>query len=161
MKIVAAVILVAILIASFGVWKITSDTHLINSRIKTAEKEIASLKLERKDLDRYKDEKILPLEALYFELFNDIKEVSFYYRAISEIKVPGAKDLASIEEFFKPSQYKGVRCVDIVCGISLKDLSDICIFETLYKIVQNRPVDILYAEIKKDAVTLTMRLYGS
>ena len=62
--------------------------------------------------------------------------------------------------FFKPSQYRGIRCVDVSCRIDLKDLSDTYLFEALYKIIRNKPIDILDVEIEKDAVNLTMRLYG-
>ena len=42
----------------------------------------------------------------------------------------------------------------------MKDSLDTSLFETLYKIVRNRPVEILDIRIEKDAVNLTMRLYG-
>lgn len=160
MRIVIVIILAITLIVSFGIWKLASDTHVLNSRIKKIEKEISGLKAEAEGLAKYKDEKGSSLDRFYFELFNDIKEVSFYYRASSVIKVLGAKDLVNIGEFFKPSQYRGVRSVDVLCRINLKDLSDTYLFEILYKIIKNKPVDILDVEIEKDAVNLTMRLYG-
>jgi len=42
----------------------------------------------------------------------------------------------------------------------LKDLSDTYLFEALYKIIRNKPIDILDVEIEKDSINLTMRLYG-
>ena len=160
MKIVIAIILAITLAVSFGIWKLTSDTRLLNSRVNATEKVIAAIRVEARDLNKYKDEEGLPLDKFYFELFNDIKEISFYYHASSEIKVPGAKDLVNIADFFKPSQYKGIRCVDVSCRIDLKDLSDTYLFEALYKIIRNKPIDILDVEIEKGAVNLTIRLYG-
>ena len=160
MKIAIAVILVITLIVSFGIWKLTSDTHILNSQIKTVGKEVAGIKTQTNDLGKYKDEEGIDLNRSYFELFNDIKEISFYYHVASEVKILGAKDLTGIEELSKPSQYKGIRCVDIICRINLKDSADTSLFETLYKIVRNKPVEILDIKIEKDAVNLTMRLYG-
>ena len=161
MRIVTSILIAISIVLSIGICKLTSDTRSFNNRIKNAEKEIASLKAQITDLDKYKDEKGISLDKFYLEVFNDIKEVSFYYHASSEIKIPEAKDLVSLFRFFKPSQYRGIRCVDVLCRINLKDLSGTYIFETLYKIIRDRPIDILDAEIEKDVLSLTMRLYGS
>ena len=160
MRIVIAIFLIITLTASVGIWKVTQDTRLLKSRIKNTEKEIASLKVEARTLDKYKDEKALSLEKFYLQVFNDIKEVSFYYHASIEIKVLEAKDLVSLFEFFKSSQYRGIRYIDVKCQVNLKDLPDMYLFETLYKIVKNRPIDILEMEMGKDVLNLTMRLYG-
>ena len=160
MRIVIAIFLIITLTASVGIWKVTQDTRLLKSRIKNTEKEIASLKVEVRTLDKYKDEKALSLEKFYLEVFNDIKEVSFYYHASIEIKVLEAKDRVSLFEFFKSSQYRGIRYIDVKCQVNLKDLPDMYLFETLYKIIKNRPVDILEIEMGKDVLNLTMRLYG-
>ena len=160
MRIVTSILIAISIVLSIGIWKLTSDTRSFNNRIKNAEKEIALLKAQITDLDKYKYEKGISLDKFYLEVFNDIKEVSFYYRASSEIKIPEAKDLVSLLRFFKPSQYRGIRCVDVLCRIDLKDLSGTYIFEMLYKIIKNRPIDILDVEIEKDVLSLTMRLYG-
>ena len=160
MKTVMAIILALTLIASFGIWKVTSDTRVLNQKIKHVEKVVAEQKAQIGDLKKYKDEEGIDLNRSYFEHFNNIKEISFYYHVASEVKILGAKDLSGIDEFSRPSQYKGIRCVDIICRINLKDSSDMSLFETLYKIVKNKPVEILDVKIEKDAVNLTMRLYG-
>ena len=160
MRIVIAIFLIITLTASVGIWKVTQDTRLLKSRIKNTEKEITSLKVEARILYKYKDEKALSLEKFYLQVFNDIKEVSFYYHASIEIKVLEAKDLVSLFEFFKSSQYRGIRYIDVKCQVNLKDLPDMYLFETLYKIIKNRPIDILEMEMGKDVLNLTMRLYG-
>ena len=160
MKTAVAIILALTLIASFGIWKVTSDTRALNQKIKHAEKAVAEQKAQINDLKKYKDEEGIDLNRSYFELFNDIKEISFYYHVASEVKIIGAKDLSGVDELSKSSQYKGIRCVDIICRVSLKDSSNTALFETVYKVVRNRPVEILDIRIEKDAVNLTMRLYG-
>ena len=160
MKTTICIFLVITAIISFGIWRLTSNTLLFTSQIRSAEKIITALKLESKGLDKYKCEQGLPLDKCYLGIFNDIKEVSFYYHASSEIKVIGSEDLVTTSEFFKPSQYKGIRYVDILCRIGLKDYHDAYLFETLYKIIKNKPIEILEARIEKDVLNLTMRLYG-
>ena len=160
MKTTICIFLVITAIISFGIWRLTSNTLLFTSQIRSAEKIITALKLESKGLDKYKCEQGLPLDKFYLGIFNDIKEVSFYYHASSEIKVLEAKDLVATEDFFKPSQYRGIRCVDILCQIGLKDPLDIYSFEALYKIMKNKPVEILGVEIENGVLNLTMRLYG-
>jgi len=160
MRIVIAVMLAITLVASLGVWKLTSDTRVLDRQIKKTEKEIVGLKARANDIEKYKDEEGVDLSRSYFELFNDIKEISFYYHVASEVKILGAKDLSDIESLSKPSQYNGIRCVDIACRINLKNSSGSLLFETLYKIVRNKPVEILDVRVEKDAINLTMRLYG-
>ena len=152
--------MIIITIVSFGIWRLTSNTFLLTSQMRSAEKIITALKLESKGLDKYKCEQGLPLDKCYLGIFNDIKEVSFYYYVSSEIKVLEVKDLVTMSEFFKPSQYKGIKYIDILCRIGLKDYHDAYLFEALYKIIKNKPIEILEARIEKDALNLTMRLYG-
>ena len=49
---------------------------------------------------------------------------------------------------------------DILCRIGLKDYHDAYLFEAFYKIIKNKPIEILEVEIEKDVLNLTMRLYG-
>ena len=97
MKTAVAIILALILIASFGIWKVTSDTRVLNQKIKHAEKAVAEQKAQINDLKKYKDEDGIDLSRSYFELFNDIKEISFYYHVVSEVKIIGAKDLSGVD----------------------------------------------------------------
>ena len=161
MRIVIAIILAITLVISIGVWKVNLDIRRLNGSIKTDELKSLALKKEAGDLDKYRDEKGVPLDKFYLEVFNDIKDISFYYHASSEIKIPEAKDLGNIAQAFRPSQYRGIRCADIACRISLKNILDTNLFEALYKILKNKPVDILEWKIEKDNINLTMRLYGS
>ena len=160
MKTIICIFLVIIAIISFGIWRLTSNTLFSTSQIRNAEGIIAAFKLESKGLDKYKCQQGLPLDKFYLGIFNDIKEVSFYYYVSSEIKVLEVKDLVTMSEFFKPSQYKGIRYIDILCRIGLKDYHDAYLFEALYKIIKNKPIEILEARIEKDSFDLTMRLYG-
>jgi len=160
MRIITSFFLVVILAASFGIWRLTLDTHAQKSRIKNAEKIGAALKAESVSLDKYKDGKSLPLDKFCLEVFNDIKEISFYYHTDSEIKVIEARDLVNTEEFFRPSEYKGIRYVDILCQIGVKDSLDMYLFEVIHKVIKNKPIEILGLRIEKDVLNLTMRLYG-
>ena len=160
MKTIICIFLVIIAIVSFGIWKVTSNTRFFLRQIRSAENSITALKTEYKGLDKYKDGQGIALDKLYIKAFNDIKEVSFYYHASSEIKVLGSQDLIATSEFFKPSQYKAVRYIDILCRTSLKDYHNAYLFEALYKIIKNKPIDILEVKIEKDSINLTMRLYG-
>jgi len=160
MRIATYAFLVAGLAMSFGIWKLTSETHALTSYVREAQNTIWALKKESGDIAKYKDEESLSLDKFYLAAFNDIKEISFYYHVSSEIKILGAKDLVNITEFFKPSQYKGIRCVDILCQIGLKNALDIYSFEPLYKIMKNRPLEILDVEIENGVLNLKLRLYG-
>ena len=160
MRTIFCIFLIISLSISFGIWKLTSNTRLLTHQIKNSEGVIAALKLESKGLDKYRFEKSLPLDKFYLLVFNNIKEMSFYYNASSEIKAIEAKDLVNISEFFKPSQYKGVRYLDILCRIDFKDSHGTYLFEALYRILKNKPIEILEAKIEKDVLGLTMRLYG-
>ena len=160
MRIIICAFLIVTLAMSFGIWKLTSETHALTSYIRDAQNTIWALKKESRDIAKYKDAQGLSLDKFYPEVFNDIKEISFYYRVPSEIKIIEAKDLVNLLEFFKPSQYRGIRCVDMLCQIGLKDPLDIYSFEALYKIMKNRPLEILGVEIENGVLNLTMRLYG-
>ena len=137
------------------------DTGFLSVQVKKATGRITALKREQDTLPKYKSQASLSLEKFYLEVFNDIKEFSSYYRAASEVKIIGAKDLVNIGDFFKESQYKGIKYVDLLCRFDLKNQPDTYLFDTLYKMLKSRPVEVLEVNLEKNILSLTMRLYGS
>lgn len=137
------------------------DTRLLSSQVKKAKDEISAVKQEKDVLLNYKSQTPRSLDQFYLEVFSDIKELSSYYCAASEIKIIGSKDLVNTQEFFKESQYKGIRYVDVLCQLDLKNQPDTYSFDTLYKMLKSRPIDVLDVRIEKNILNLTMRLYGS
>ena len=142
-------------------WNLVSDTRALNSGIKSAIDEISQVKKEETTLLKYKSEKPLPLEKFYLEVFNDIKEISFYYRVPCEVKIIGAKDLVGIRSFFKESQYKGIKHVDLLCSFDLRKQRDTYSLDALYKMLKSRPLDVLDVSLEKSILNITMRLYGT
>ena len=161
MRIITCLFLILALAVSFGIWKISLNTHLLNSRIEMAEKEVSRIEQGSNGLDKYKDAQGISLEKFYPEVFSDIKEISSYYRADSEIKIIGAKDFVNTEEFFKESQYKGVRYADISVHVDLKAQPDAYLIAVLCKLAKIRPIEILGLNLEKDMLNLTLRLYGT
>ena len=142
-------------------WNLVSDTRTFNSGIKSAVDEISQVKREEVTLLKYKSEKPLSLEKFYLEVFNDIKELSFYYRAPSEVKIIGAKDLIGIRNFFKEYQYKGIKYVDLLCSLDLRKQRDTYLLDALYKMLKSKPLDVLDVSLEKSILNITMRLYGN
>jgi len=142
-------------------WNLVSDTRTLNSGIKSAIDEISQVKKEETTLLKYKSEKPLPLEKFYLEVFNDIKEISFYYRVPCEVKIIGAKDLVGIRSFFKESQYKGIKHVDLLCSFDLRKQRDTYSLDALYRMLKSRPLDVLDVSLEKSILNITMRLYGT
>jgi len=161
MRIITCLFLILALALSFRIWRISLNANLVNSRVELAEKEITRIEQELRGLDNYKDEQGIALEKLYPELYSEIKEVCSYYRVESEVKIIGAKDLANTESFFKDSQYKGVRCVDILAQIDLKSQIDTYLITILSKLTKLRPIELLELSLEKDKLNLTLRLYGT
>lgn len=136
------------------------DTRFLSRQAKNTSERISAVKQEKDALLKYKSQASLPLEKFYLEVFNDIKELSFYYRAASEVKIIEAKELVNIQTFFKESQYKGIKYVDVLCRVDLKNQFDTYLFDTLYKMLKDRPIEVLEASLEKNILNLTMRLYG-
>lgn len=141
-------------------WNLASEINTINRGIKNAVSEISQIKKEQATLVKYKREKPLSLVKFYLEVFNDIKELSFYYHAPCEVKIIGAKDLVNIRNFFKESQYKWVKYVDLACSFDLRKQRNAYLLDALYKMLKSKPLDVLDVSIEKGIVTVTMRLYG-
>jgi len=142
------------------VWNLTLDTRLLSGQVKKAKDEISAVKQEKDALLKYKSQAPLPLDKFYLEVFSDIKELSSYYRAVSEIKIIGARDLVNTQEFFRESQYKGIRYVDVLAQVDLKNQPDTYLFDMLYKMLKSRPIEVLDVSLEKNILNLTMRLYG-
>lgn len=143
------------------IWNISLDTRLLNGRIKKAAEEIAAVKQKSDNLKRYKNETALSLDKFYLKVFNDIKEICFYYNAGCEININNSKDFVDTKEFFKASEYKGIRRVDILCRIDMKSQPDVYLFDMLCRMLKSRPIEILEVNLEKDTLNLTMRLYGT
>lgn len=160
MRIISFLFVIAVLVLSLIAWNTASDTRVIGGRIIKAAQRVGALKKEQNALLKFKKQTPLSLDKFYLEVFNDIKEVASYYHAACEIKIIGAKDLVNTREFFKESQYKGIRQVDILCQIDLKDNLDTYLFDTLFKMLMRKPIEILEVRLEKNILNLTMRLYG-
>jgi hypothetical protein len=161
MKIIICFFLVLASWLCSGIWKTSLERQQVYSRIKTLEKELSVISKETKSLDKYISEDSSRLEELYLEIFCDIKEICAYYRADCEIKILGEKDLVNIQDFFKESKYKGVHYIDILAQVNLKIQPDTYIISVLYNALKTMPVEILRLNLEKDALSLTLRLYGN
>ena len=161
MKRITLIFVITLLALIVLLWNLVSDTRTLNSGIKSAVDEISQVKREQTTLLKYKNEKPVPLEKFYLEVFNDIKELSFYYRAPSEVKIIGAKDLIGIRSFFKESQYKGIKYVDLSCSFDLRKQRNTYLLDALHKMLKSRPLDVLDVSVEKGIVSITLRLYGT
>jgi len=161
MKRITLIFVITLLALIVLLWNLVSDTRTFNSGIKSAVDEISQVKREEVTLLKYKSEKPLSLEKFYLEVFNDIKELSFYYRAPSEVKIIGAKDLIGIRNFFKEYQYKGIKYVDLLCSLDLRKQRDTYLLDALYKMLKSKPLDVLDVSLEKSILNITMRLYGN
>jgi len=160
MKRITFIFVIIISALSLLLWNIASDRRVLNNGIKRAKDEITAVKKEQEALLKYKSEKPLRLEKFYLQVYNAIKDICFYYRVASEVKIIGAKDLVNINEFFKESQYQGVRRVDLSCSLDLGSQRDGYLLDALYKMLKSRPIDVLEARFEKGILSITMRLYG-
>ena len=97
----------------------------------------------------------------YLDIFNTIKEICVYCNEACEVKIIESKDFTNTEEFFKQSQYKGIKYVDISCQFSLNEQTETYLLRMFYKLAKNKPIEILEVKIEKNKVNLTMRLYGT
>ena len=161
MKIIICFFLILVSAVCSGIWKTSLDTKEVYGRIKTLEKELSVISKETKGLDEYRDEDSSRLEELYPQVFCDIKEICDYYHSDCEIKILGGKDLVNIKDFFKESKYKGVHYIDILAQVNLKSQPDTYIISVLYNTLKTRPVEILRLNLEKDALSLSLRLYGN
>jgi hypothetical protein len=160
MRIITFFFVIVTLSLSVLVWNFTSDTRFLYRQAKNTAERISLAMQEKDALLKYKSRDALALEKLYLEVFNDIKELSSYYRVASEVKIVEAKDLVKIGDYFKESQYKGIRYVDVLCRLDLRGQPDTYLFCTLYKMLKLKPVEVLDVSLEKNILNLTMRLYG-
>ena len=161
MRIITFLFVIVTLVFSVLVWNFTSDTRFLSGQAKNTAGRINAVKQEQDALLKYKSQISLSLDKFYLKVFSDIKELSSYYRAASEIKIIGSKDLVNTQEFFKESQYMGIRYVDVLCRLDLKNQPDTYLFDMLYKMLKSSPIEVLEASLEKNILNLTMRLYGS
>ena len=161
MRIITLFFVIVFLALSVLAWNIVSDTRMLSGRVKKAKDEISAVKQEQDALLKYKSQTPLSLDKFYLEVFSDIKELFFYYRAASEIKIIGSKDHVNTREFFKESQHKGIRYVDVLCRLDLKNQPDAYLFDRLCKLLKPRPIEVLEVSLEKNILNLTVRLYGT
>jgi len=161
MRTITYLILLAALVASICAWQLSRDTREINDRIRKIKEEIAMINLEFKDLAKYKEGSCLSLSEFYPKVFNKIKEMCAYYNAACEVKLSTSKDLTNTEEFFRASQYQGIRYVDLLCAVSLREPLETYLLNMFYEIAKDNPIEMLDVKIEKNTVNLTMRLYGT
>jgi len=160
MRIITFLFVIVALALSVLLWNFTSDARFLSGQAKNTAARISAVKQEQDTLLKYKSQAPDPLEKFYLQVFNDIKELSFYYRTPSEVKIIEAKELVNIKEFFKESQYKGIRYVDLLCRFDLRSQPDMYLFDTLYKVLMSRPIELMELNLEKNILNLTMRLYG-
>jgi len=160
MRIITFLFVIVTLVFSVLVWNFTSDTRFLSGQAKNTAGRINAVKQEQDALLKYKSQISLSLDKFYLKVFSDIKELSSYYRAASEIKIIGSKDLVNTQEFFKESQYMGIRYVDVLCRLDLKNQPDTYLFDMFYKMLKSKSIEVLEVSLEKNILNLTMRLYG-
>jgi hypothetical protein len=161
MKIITFLSVTVTLILSIWIWNIASDTRLLSSQIQNTKDEISALNQEKDSLLKYKSQTPNSLEKFYLKVFSDIKEVCSYYHVPCELIIVGAKDFVNTREFFRESQYKGIRYVDISCRVDLKDKLNPYLFDMLSRFLKSAPIEILEVRLEKNILNLTLRLYGT
>ncbi len=161
MKIITFIFVIIILALSVLLWNFTADIRFLSGQAKNTTARISLVKQEKESLLKYKSQDVFSLEKFYLEVFNDIRELSSYYCAVSEVKIMEAKDLVNINDFFKESQYKGIKYVDVLCRLDLENQPDTYLLDRLYKMLKSRPIEVLEVRLEKNIFHLTMRLYGS
>ncbi|RJP30008.1 MAG: hypothetical protein C4533_00075 [Candidatus Omnitrophota bacterium] len=160
MRKITLIFMILLLVLMALLWNLASDINTFNSGIKNSVSKISQIKKEEAGLVKYKSEKPLYLEKFYLEVFDDIKEISFYYRAPVEVKIVAAKNLVNIRNFFRESRYKGIKQVDITCSFDLRKQRNTYLLDTLYKVLKSRPLSVMDVCLEKGFVSVTMRLYG-
>ena len=160
MRIITSFFVIKILVLLVLVWNFTLDTRFLSGQARNAVERTSAVKKEKDSLLKYKSQATFPLEKFYLEVFDDIKEISSYYHTASEVKIVEAKDLENIQDFFKESQYKGIRYVDVICRFDLRSRTDTYLLDTFYTMLRSRPIDVLEVNLEKNILNLTMRLYG-
>ena len=160
MRIITFLFVIVTLALSVLAWNVALDMRYLLNQVKNAKDQISAISQEKDTLLKYKSQAPLFLDKLYLEVFSNVKEFSSYYRAVSEIKIIGSKDLVNMQEFFKESQYKGIKYVDVLVRVDLKNQPDTYLFDMLYKRIKSMPIEILEVNFEKNILNLTMRLYG-
>lgn len=160
MKIIICLFVIVSSALSLWAWELSKDTQEVNHQIAMMQKEIGTIELESKGLASYKTKASTKLSEFYLDVFNDIREICSYYNAEPAVKIAGGIDGRNIEEFFIPSQYKGVRCVDLLIRINPNQAAVARLLSLFYEMAQTLPIQIQEIKIEKNIVDLTMRLYG-
>lgn len=132
----------------------------MDKRIKKAQEEIDMLNLEYNGLNKYRDKRPLSLASVYLDVANEIKAVSGYYGLVPLVKIPGIVDGQNIEEFFKPSVYKGIRYVDVLCEVNRKDAPAAHLLSMFCAMIKTRPARLSGVNFDMDKLTFNLRLYG-
>ncbi len=161
MKIITFLLVIVTLVLSVLVWNFTSDNRLLSGEIKKAKDEINAVKQEKDTLLKYKSQAPNSLDEFYLKVFSGIKEICSYYHAGCEFNIVDSKDFVNTREFFRESQYKGIRYVDVLCRIDLKSRFSAYLFDMLFRLLKSEPVEIMEVKIEKNILNLTIRLYGS
>ncbi len=162
MKIITFIFVILTLALALSISKLNLDRRLLQEEVNAAKDEISRIKQEGNSLLKYKSKTALSLDKFYLEVFNEIKELSSYYSAVSEVKIIDSRDLVNTQEFFKESPYRGMKYVDLLCQVDLKDQPDTdYLLERLYKMLSSKPIEILEVRIEKNILNLTMRLFGT
>lgn len=134
---------------------------MLSAEMQKTKDGISAIKQEKDSLLKYKSLPPNSLEKFYLKVFSDIKEVCSYYRVGCELTIIDSKDFVNTREFFRESQYKGIRYVDVFCRVDLKDRLNSYLFDMLSRLLKSAPIEILEVKLEKNILNLTLRLYGT
>lgn len=137
------------------------DTRLLSAEMQKTKDGISAIKQEKDSLLKYKSQPPNSLEKFYLKVFSDIREVCSYYHAGCELTIVDSKDFVNTREFFRESHYKGIRYVDVLCRVDLKDKLNSYLFDMLSRLLKSAPIEILEVKLEKNILNLTLRLYGT
>ena len=122
-------------------WVLFSKAEGLNRQIKTIQAELVSLNQENNGLAVHKNEIPVPLYRLYLDLCKGVEEIRGYYHFPCAVKITGSRDLTDISQFFRESQYPGIKFVEVLCQVNFRDLDDLYLTNLFYQMAAHRPIE--------------------
>jgi len=156
--IITIILALSIVYSGIGIFK---EGKLLKENIDSIIWEINDLEEQIKKTNNFKDYEPQELVKFYIDFFNNIKLISAFNNVTFKFFIPESKNRIDVGQFFKNSQYEGVKIVDVKVIFKAKNMpSIISILEILTMMQKEYPIEIIGIRNKKDYLECDITLYG-
>ena len=142
--------------------RILKESEILKEKIAAVDADCENISKSTQAVEKYPDGPQNDVIKVYIDLMNNIKLITVFNDADTEVIVLDSKDGMNIKEFAKDSRYAGIKILNVGIFVNVKNQINIPpLLESIQKLQKIYPFEITKIKIKDNHIEISGDLYGA